>query len=68
MDLLIFKDSHQSDGFEKGVKHLNKKLEKHDLRVKLQFIEDYASDEGEFVWAVSVVPDDLPISRREEDA
>ena len=67
IDLLVFKDSHQSEGFKKGVKHLNKKLEKHELRIKLQFIEDVESDEGEFTWALSIVPDDLPISRREED-
>ena len=64
-NLVVFNDSHQSDGFEKGVALINKKLEKHELRVKLQFIEDYESDEGEFAWAVSIVPDDLPISERE---
>tara|TARA_Y100000361_G_scaffold92561_1_gene82590 strand:+ start:301 stop:534 length:234 start_codon:yes stop_codon:yes gene_type:complete len=63
--LLVFNDSHKSDGFEEGVALINKKLEKHELRVKLQFIEDYESDEGEFAWAVSIVPDDLPVSRRE---
>ena len=65
--LLVFNDSHQSDGFEKGVALINKKLEKHELRVKLQFIEDYESDEGEYAFYISVVPDDLPISRREEE-
>ena len=59
-NLVVFNDSHQSDGFEKGVELINKKLEKNELRVKLQFIEDYESDEGEFAWAVSIVPDDLP--------
>ena len=44
---------------------INKKLEKHELRVKLQFIEDYESDEGEYAFYISVVPDDLPISERE---
>ena len=63
--LLVFNDSHKSDGFEEGVALINKKLEKHELRVKLQFIEDYESDEGELAWAVSIVPDDLPVSRRE---
>jgi hypothetical protein len=74
-NLVVFNDSRQSVGFRKGVALINKKLEKHELRVKLQFIEDYESDEGEFAWAVSIVPDDLPvserelpISRREEDA
>jgi len=66
-NLVVFNDSHQSDGLVDGVNLINKLLEKHELRVKLQFIEDYESDEGEFAWAVSVVPDDLPISRREED-
>ena len=64
-NLVVFNDSHKSDGFEEGVAIINKKLEKHELRVKLQFIEDYESDEGEFAWAVSIVPDDLPISERE---
>ena len=67
-NLVVFNDSHQSDGFEKGVALINKKLEKHELRVKLQFIEDYESDEGEYAFYISVVPDDLPVSRREEDA
>ena len=66
-NLVVFNDSHQSDGFEKGVALINKKLEKHELRVKLQFIEDYESDEGEYAWYISVVPDDLPVSRREEE-
>ena len=66
-NLVVFNDSHQSDGFEKGISLINKKLEKHELRVKLQFIEDYESDEGEYAFYISVVPDDLPISRREED-
>ena len=67
-NLIVFNDSHKSDGFEKGVSLINKKLEKHELRVKLQFIEDYESDEGEFAWAVSIVPDDLPTSLSENDA
>ena len=66
-NLVVFNDSHQSDGFEEGVALINKKLEKHELRVKLQFIEDYESDEGEYAFYISVVPDDLPVSRREED-
>ena len=67
-NLIVFNDSHQSDGLEKSVVLINKLLEPHALRVKTQFIEDYVDeDEGEFAWVVSVVPDDLPISRREED-
>ena len=58
--LLVFNDSHKSDGFVDGVDLINKKLAKHGLRVKLQFIEDYESDEGEYAWYISVVPDDLP--------
>ena len=64
-NLVVFNDSRQSVGFRKGVALINKKLEKHELRVKLQFIEDYESNEGEFAWAVSIVPDDLPVSERE---
>ena len=66
-NLVVFNDSHKSDGFEEGVAIINKKLKKHGLRVKLQFIEDYESDEGEYAFYISVVPDDLPVSRREED-
>ena len=66
-NLLVFNDSYRSDGFVDGVKIINKLLEKHELRVKLQFIEDYESDEGEYAFYISVVPDDLPISRREEE-
>lgn len=66
--LLVFNDSHKSDGFVDGVDLINKKLAKHDLRVKLQFIEDFESDEGEYAWYVTVVPDDLPTSLSENDA
>ena len=66
-NLLVFNDSFRSDGFVDGVKLINKQLEKHGLRVKLQFIEDFESDAGEYAWYVTVVPDDLPISRREDD-
>ena len=59
-NLLVFNDSYRSDGLVDGVNLINKLLEKHELRVKLQFIEDYESDEGEFAWYISVVPDDLP--------
>ena len=59
-NLVVFNDSHKSDGFEQGVALINKKLDKHKLKVNLQFIEDYVSDEGEYAWYVSVVPDDLP--------
>ena len=65
-NLVVFNDSHKSDGFEEGVAIINKKLKKHELRVKLQFIEDHESDEGEYAFYISVVPDDLPVSRREE--
>ena len=65
-NLVVFNDSHKSDGFEEGVAIINKKLKKHELRVKLQFIEDFESDEGEYAWYISVVPDDLPMSHKEE--
>jgi len=64
-NLLVFNDSHKSDGFEKAIDLVNKLLEAHAIRIKTQFIEDYVSDDGEFAWHVSVVPDDLPVSRRE---
>jgi len=66
-NLVVFNDnSKKSDGFVGGVSLINKQLEKHNLRVKLQFIEDYESSEGEYAWVVNVVPADLPISKREE--
>tara|TARA_R110002074_G_scaffold17494_2_gene57592 strand:+ start:609 stop:845 length:237 start_codon:yes stop_codon:yes gene_type:complete len=65
-NLIVFSDSHQSDGLEKSVVLINRLLEPYELRVKLQFVEDYVDDEGEFAWVVSIVPDDLPFSRREE--
>ena len=65
-NLVVFNDSQKSDGFVGGVSLINKQLEKHNLRVKLQFIEDYESSEGEYAWVVNVVPADLPISKREE--
>tara|TARA_R100000008_G_scaffold16491_1_gene8102 strand:+ start:723 stop:959 length:237 start_codon:yes stop_codon:yes gene_type:complete len=65
-NLVVFNDSFGSDGFVDGVKFINKQLEKHKLRVKIQFIEDFESDEGEYAWYVTVVPDDLPMSHREE--
>ena len=66
-NLVVFNDRIEMMGFEKGVAIINKRLKKHELRVKLQFIEDYESDEGEYAFYISVVPDDLPVSRREED-
>ena len=65
-NLLVFNDGDRSDGLVDGVSLINKQLEKHNLRVKLQFIEDYESSEGEYAWVVNVVPADLPISKREE--
>ena len=65
-NLLVFNDGDRSDGLVDGVSLINKQLEKHNLRVKLQFIEDYESSEGEYTWVVNVVPADLPISKREE--
>jgi hypothetical protein len=64
-NLVVFNDSYKSEGFGKAIDIINKLLEKHELRVKAQFIEDYESSDGEFAWYVSVVPDDLPVSRRE---
>ena len=60
--LIVFNDSHQADGFEAAVASVNECLEKdrHEIRVKIQFIEDYVSDEGEFAYHLTIVPDDLP--------
>ena len=59
-NLLVFSDSHQADGFKWGVDVINSILSEHELKVKTQFIEDFVSDEGEYAYYVSIVPDDLP--------
>ncbi len=59
-NIIVFNDSYKADGFVNGVDFINKYLEKHELKIKFQFIEDFVSDEGEFAYCVSIVPDDLP--------
>ena len=59
-NIIVFNDSHEAEGFDKGVAFINKYLEKNELKIKLQFIEDFISDEGEFAYCMSIVPDDLP--------
>ena len=59
-NIIVFNDSYKADGFVNGVDVINKYLEKHELKIKFQFIEDFVSDEGEFAYCVSIVPDDLP--------
>ena len=59
-NIIVFNDSYKADGFVNGVDFINKYLEKHELKIKLQFIEDFVSDEGEFAYCTSIVPDDLP--------
>lgn len=58
----MFNDSHQADGFEAAVASVNECLEehKHEIQVKIQFIEDYVSDDGEYAYHLTIVPDDLP--------
>mgnify|MGYP003628738499 CR=1 FL=1 len=63
--IIVFNDSFKADGFEKGVEKINSLLEKHELKVKLQFIEDFIGVNGEFAFNVSIVPDDLPESKNE---
>tara|TARA_Y100000593_G_scaffold92762_1_gene185405 strand:+ start:892 stop:1161 length:270 start_codon:yes stop_codon:yes gene_type:complete len=63
--IVVFNDSHQADGFVKGVDTINTLLEEHELRVKLQFIEDFVSDEGEYAYCVRIVSDDLPKGERD---
>jgi hypothetical protein len=55
--IIVFNDSHQADGFEAAVASVNECLEKdrHEIRVKIQFIEDYVSDEGEFAYHLTIV-------------
>lgn len=64
-NIIVFNDSYKAQGFVSGVNLINKQLEKDELRIKIQFIEDYVSDEGEYAYCVSVVPDDLPVTIRE---
>jgi hypothetical protein len=59
-NIIVFNDSYKADGFVDGVEFINKYLEKHELKIRLQFIEDFVSDEGENAYCVSIVPDDLP--------
>ncbi|HBY69901.1 MAG TPA: hypothetical protein DEG69_20440 [Flavobacteriaceae bacterium] len=71
-NIIVFHDSHEAEGFVKGVAFINyllyrnkkklsqKYLEQHELKIKLQFIEDFVSDEGEFAYCVSIDSDDLP--------
>ena len=59
-NIIVFNDSYKADGFVDGVDLINKYLEEHELKIKFQFIEDFVSDEGEFAYCVSIVPDDLP--------
>ena len=59
-NIIVFNDSYKADGFVNGVDFINKYLEEHELKIKFQFIEDFVSDEGEFAYCVSIVPDDLP--------
>ena len=60
--IVVFNDSHQADGFEMAVASVNECLEKqkHEIQVRIQFIEDYVSDEGEYAYHLTIVPDDLP--------
>ena len=54
--ILVFNDSHQADGFEKGVDALNGLLEydSHKVQISYTFIEDYVSDEGEFAYDIKI--------------
>tara|TARA_R110002020_G_scaffold20950_5_gene70820 strand:- start:140 stop:376 length:237 start_codon:yes stop_codon:yes gene_type:complete len=64
--IVVFNDSHQADGFEMAVASVNECLEKqkHEIQVRIQFIEDYVSDEGEYAYHLTIVPDDLPETAR----
>ena len=57
--IVVFNDSHQADGFELGVNAINSILSKYKLKIKIQFLEDYVSDEGEFAFYISVSSVDL---------
>tara|TARA_R110000850_G_scaffold56693_3_gene133385 strand:- start:218 stop:496 length:279 start_codon:yes stop_codon:yes gene_type:complete len=59
-NIIVFSDSHKADGFVDGVLFINRYLEKYEIKIKLQFIEDFVSDEGDNAYCVSIVPDDLP--------
>ena len=57
--LIIFNDSHQSDGFEKTVEAISSLLKEAKLpaHITTSFIEDYCSDEGEFTWKIRLEVD-----------
>ena len=59
-NIIVFNDSYEAEGFVNGVDFINKFLSNHELKIRLQFIEDFVSDEGENAYCVSIVPDDLP--------
>ena len=53
-NIIVFSDSYEAEGFVTGVDFINKYLEKHNLKIKLQFIEDFVSDEGDNAYCVSI--------------
>ena len=59
-NIIVFRDSYYSQGFEEGVEFINKILiKKHNLKISLQFIEEYESDdpeEGEYAHCVVIHP------------
>ena len=59
-NIIVFSNSHEADGFVDGVEFINRYLDKHEIKIKFQFIEDFVSDEGRWAYCVSIVSDDLP--------
>ena len=59
--LILFNDSHQSDGFEEAVEAISGLLKEAKLaaHITTSFIEDYCSDEGEFAWKIRLEVDYL---------
>jgi hypothetical protein len=47
--IIVFNDSHQSDGFEKAVGLINELVAD---KINYVFLEDFVSDEGEYAFHV----------------
>jgi len=53
-NIIVFNDSHEADVFTESVDKINDQLQSHNLKVSLNFIEDYVSPEGEFAYTVII--------------
>ena len=57
--IIVFNDSHKSDGFEEAVGLINELIEdKSSLQINYIFLEDFVSDEGEYAFHVWITEGD----------